>query len=181
MLPKSLGPIVYQIDSKDQLLELEDLPVCSVGAPIPAVVGREHFTALCYVAAQPPADGWHGQSATLVDHNSSARPIVVVEFRICADVRFGWFPSEETCDHHPLATRGLAPYTAYEVRDSSWVRSLAKLEAGNRDHALKSKRHFILTFHDSTFECVSDSYTVRVIEGSIQSAMADVLASLADR
>ena len=172
---------MYTIDSADQLVELESLPACNVGAPLPSIIGTEHYTALCYLAAQPMPDDWHGQYVNILDHNSGERPVIIVEFKICADVRFGWFPDENTFSKHPLAPRGLHPYNAYEVTNSSWVRQLAQLEAGNRDQALQSKRHFILTFHDTSFECVADDYSVRAMNGSIQSAMEDVVTSLADQ
>ena len=88
---------MYSVDSQDRLIELESIPPCSVGAPLPSIIGTEHYTALCYIAEQPPPEGWHGQYATIVDRNTSDRSVIIVEFRICADVRFGWFPSEDTC------------------------------------------------------------------------------------
>jgi len=181
-MSKQLGEqnVLYSVDSQDRLVVLESIPPCSVGAPLPCIVGTEHYTALCYIAAQPPPEGWHGQYATIVDHNTSDRSVIIVEFHDCADVRFGWFPDENTCRKHPLASRGLEPYSAFEVANSSWVRRLTELESGNRDNSLSSKRHFIFTFHDTSCECVADSYVVRSFDGSIQSALADVVESLDD-
>jgi hypothetical protein len=48
---------------------------------------------------------------------------------------------------HPLHARGVDIYGAFEVRDSSWIRELRQI-AGSRIEG----RHFILTFHDITFE-----------------------------
>ena len=104
-------------------------------------------------------------------------------FRICADVRFGWFPDENTFGNHPLAQLGLEPYGAFEVQNSSWVRKLAVLESvesGGRENSLRTKRHFIFTFHDTTCECVADSYSLRVHNGSIQTALAEVVQSIGE-
>ena len=174
---------MYSIDSQDQLVSLESVPPCAVGAPLPSIVGTEHYTALCYIVAKPPPEGWHGQYATVVDHESAENSIAIIEFRICADVRFGWFPDENTFGNHPLADRGLEPYAAFEVQNSSWVRKLAVLESaesGGREKSLRTKRHFIFTFHDTTCECVADSYSLRLHNGSIQSAMAEIVAALGD-
>ena len=71
-------------------------------------------------------------------------------------VMFG-SPNDEALHGHPLADRGLGAYAAHEVVSSSWIRGLERM---NRAHSVHSAaacarlRHFILTFHDSTFECV---------------------------
>jgi hypothetical protein len=63
-------------------------------------------------------------------------------------------------------------------RDSPWI---AALERRNRVHRLHdperfaSRRHFILPFHDSTFECIAD-----VVEATLPDAAgpAEALAGL---
>ncbi|MEM8945461.1 MAG: hypothetical protein AAGD11_09770 [Planctomycetota bacterium] len=169
---------MYSVGSDERLLEIEKIPACDIGAPLPSVVATEHYTALCYIAKQPPPEGWHGQYTNLVSHDSPDSPVILVEFRICADTRFGWFPDENTCGNHPLSPKGLQPYSAYEVANSSWVKELARLEAGNRDRSLLSMHHYVLTFHDTTFECVADSFAVRTHMGSVQDALANIVASL---
>lgn len=170
--------MLYAIDERDRLIALSEIPACNIGAPLPAIVAREHHTCLCYVVAKPSTDGGHGQSVTAVDHDSDDDAIAVVEFQMCADVRFGWFPDENTYHRHPLASLGLDSYSAFEVQNSSWVRQLTRLESGNRDTSLEKKRHFILTFHDSSIECVADSYTVTVQQESIRAALSRLSATL---
>jgi hypothetical protein len=68
-------------------------------------------------------------------------------------------PNDEAMSGHPLAERGLGPYGVFEVRNSSWIRALEQM---NRVHPsynasrFRALRHFVLTFHDKTFECVAD-------------------------
>jgi len=69
-------------------------------------------------------------------------------------------PNDEALNAHPLYGRGLRDYEFAEVENSLWM---AELEQANRvhpDHSPRSfadLRHFILPFHDSTFECVARS------------------------
>ena len=63
-------------------------------------------------------------------------------------------PHVDAVDRHPLHSRGLDIYGAFEVHDSSWIRELRQI-AGRRIDG----RHFILTFHDSTFECIAGGFT----------------------
>jgi hypothetical protein len=69
-------------------------------------------------------------------------------------------PNDKALRGHPLADRGLDAYGAYRVDNSSWVR---RLERMNRVHDRHSRerflrlQHFILTFHDSTLECVASA------------------------
>jgi hypothetical protein len=48
-------------------------------------------------------------------------------------------------------------YGAFEVHESSWIRELQQI-AGRRIEG----RHFILTFHDTTFECIARRFTTSI-------------------
>lgn len=81
--------------------------------------------------------------------------VAVLEFTGCLIAKFG-YPNDEALAGSPLERHGLVPYATQEVLDSSWVRSL---EAQNRIAFPKShaweRRHFVITLHDSTFECLA--------------------------
>ena len=70
--------------------------------------------------------------------------------------KFG-YPNDEALSGHPLYSKGLGFYGTFEVIGSSWARNVV---AQNRvvfpstsdDYA---GRHFIVTFHDSMFECLA--------------------------
>jgi hypothetical protein len=76
-------------------------------------------------------------------------------------------PNDEAHNGHPLHSVGLRPYTFAEVIKSPWI---AALERQNRVHPshdparFSSLRHFILPFHDGTFECVA---------GGVRAAITD--------
>src|SRR5262249_31995357 len=73
-----------------------------------------------------------------------------------------WFclglPNDEALSGHPLHAKGLKPYAVHEVLDSTTVAELERRNAGHpaRDgrRFLKTAKHYVFTFHDSTLECV---------------------------
>jgi hypothetical protein len=81
----------------------------------------------------------------------------IVEIHRCIVSKFG-YPNDEALAGHPLYRRGLSVYGVFEVLGSSWIEQMT---AQNRVCFPKTEnwteRHFIFTFHDSTFECVADS------------------------
>jgi len=81
--------------------------------------------------------------------------VVVAHFEGCIITRFG-YPNDEALGGHPLYESGLQHYGVFEVYGSSWP---SELEARNRrvfpDSHSFDYRHFIFTFHDSTFECLA--------------------------
>src|SRR5690606_37185003 len=115
-------------------------------------------------------EGWDGTSVRVVSYTTE-RPIAIVEFAVCYDLMFG-APNDEAFQGHPLANRGLDPYGAFEVQNSSWIRQLERMNSVHPYHKPErfwTRRHFIFTFHDSTFECVADGFQVEETFGSIES------------
>jgi hypothetical protein len=51
-------------------------------------------------------------------------------------------------------------YGAFEVHDSSWIRELQQISNRRIEG-----RHFILTFHDATFECIAGGFTTSMHGG----------------
>jgi hypothetical protein len=79
----------------------------------------------------------------------------IVELDLCSLTKFG-YPNDEALPGHPLHERGLGGYGVFEVQNSSW-KKLKTLQ--NRvafpNTPESTQRHFIFTFHDSTFECIA--------------------------
>ncbi len=167
---------MYQVDEKDKVVKLGDLPPCDIGAPLPAVVAAEHQLDLLYIASETdPNSDWDGSYVNVVGHSSSVEPIVCVKF-IGPYVHMFGPPSEDTISDHPLASRGLDAFAAWEVLESSWIRTLEKMDSVHTNHnpcRYDDFRHFILTFHDTTFECVAFEYKFDVVSGSISSVASD--------
>jgi hypothetical protein len=139
----------YSADAKSRLIELKDLPAFEPGATSVEVVGDEYegiFVSYFIATVDREVDG----------------EVAIVRFE-GARASYWGSPNDEALQGHPLAKNGLKYNSAMEVLGSPWIR---RLEEMNRVHARHSPtmfakdRHFILTFHDSTFECVAKGYKI---------------------
>ena len=152
---------MYTSDGKDHVINLCDIPQSAVGAPLPVVTADEHQAAVAFYRQETPTD-WDGTTVRVVDYTSD-EPWAIVLFGGCYALMFGP-PNDEAFDGHPLANRGLRPYGAYVIADSSWLRQLERMNAVHRSHDcaafMRHRMHFILSFHDSTFECIASGYRV---------------------
>jgi hypothetical protein len=134
---------MYSIDDKDSVIALSEIPSPEAGAPSPVVQASEESVAVAYYTT--PADG----------------AVALVSFTMPHVHLFG-APNDEALDSHPLYERGLTFYGAFEVHDSSWIRSLERMNRVHRFHnasRFAAYRHFIITFHDTTFECIAEGFT----------------------
>lgn len=124
---------MYAIDERDTLSPLGIPPPDAVD-PLPIVLSKDGAAVISYVSFIARKD-----------------VCVIVSFPYCHTHRYG-----PPLAAHPLAARGLAPVSAYEVLDSSWLRSLA-LPKDKDPHALRWK-HFVFTFKSTVFECIARDY-----------------------
>lgn len=170
---------MYLIDHQDRVAELTDLPPSSVGAPCPVVLSAEHFLVVAFFVEDTPAD-WDGTTVRVLGPDSQGEPAAVVRFQSPYAHFFGP-PNDEAFAGHPLAERGLRPYGAFEVQNSSWVRALERMNSVHRHHRpehFAGFRHFVLSFHDSTFECVAKGYSHELREGPLDAVIAKEAARL---
>jgi hypothetical protein len=111
----------------------------------------------------------------MVGVESSKEPAAVISFDRPSIHTFGP-PNDEAFSGHRLASKGLRPYGAFEILNSQWIRQLEKVNSVHPRHDpiryMEGKRHFILTFHDSTFECVARSYSIAYARASIKELLA---------
>ena len=157
----------YVVDGNDQLRELTDIPHMEPGAPSPLILADERRCAVAYLRREENPSPW-----------SSNEAIAIVVFY--AHLHYSGNPNDEALSGHPLYPHGLESYAAYEVLNSSWIRALERMNRVHSSHNAErfaKLRHFILTFHDSTFECVGTKYESVLLEGS----MSDALARMKDR
>jgi len=157
---------VYDIDEHDRLESLQSLPPCSPSVPLPIVFSDEQRTLIAYFV--------HG-----------GEEFAIVEFP-CLDTCMLGGANEEALNGHPLFARGLRSYGAFEVRNSSWIRRLERMNAAHPQHDraefLSWRRHFILTFHDSMFECIArDVRMVELLRGSRRDAVLRLAARFQER
>ena len=166
--------IMYSVGTfaKDKVTTLADMPQSSVGAPCPVVIADEHHLAVAYYL-EVRDEKWEGTTVRVVGPESEGEPFAIVTFKR-ALAYFHGPPNDEAFSGHPLSKRGLRSYGAFEVKNSSWLAHLTKMHRVHpyhKDAHYADYRHLILTFHDTTFECVAKGYEVRTGVGSLRSAM----------
>jgi hypothetical protein len=155
---------MYPVDERDKVIELQGVPRPSVGAPLPVVLSDEHKTLLGYIIQDAP------DTLELTPDETFA----LIEFQRCRSYTFG-SPNDEAFAGHPLANRGLQSYACFQIEDSSWIRQLERMNSVHPFHdpeVFSRYRHFVFAFHDSTFECVAENFTVSEHYGTVESLVS---------
>lgn len=167
---------MYSVDGLDRIRSLSDVPQADAGAPQPIVFGNEQRLLLAYVCSEE-SEGPPPYDSVQIMTSSSKGKIALVEFRLTCIYMFG-APNDESFAGHPLALRGLEPYGAFEIEDSSWIRQLERMNSVHGRHnssRYARLRHYVFSFHDSTFECVAESFAADLREGSLRDVMAEMV------
>jgi hypothetical protein len=165
---------MYTISLADQPLELNDIPQSSVGAPCPMVMAGEHSLRLAYYLQNTPK-GWDGTTVRILSDSQADEPCALVTFKMALAHMLGP-PNDEAFEGHPLAARGLRPYSVFEIRSSSWLAGLERMNSVHPSHRSEHYaryKHFVFAFHDTTFECIAESFSVSVHRGSVRSTLLD--------
>jgi hypothetical protein len=171
--------LVYDVDSRDHVIPLSDIPQSSIGAPIPLVVANEHEALVAYLVDETGSE-WDGMTVRIVGPASDA-PAALVHFRGVAAMYLG-SPNDEAFSGHPLASRGLHPYSASRIEHSSWIRRLESMNSvypHHRPDAFRELTHVVLAFHDTTFECVARAYSAELMDGPISAIATEMTRRLA--
>ena len=136
-------PRMFQKHDKIVRFDVGFEPEAAVSGPV--LLQTDNNTFLTFNAVRMTSDGKRGAVGT-----------GVIEFGGCSVTKFG-YPNDEALGGHPLYKHGLEAYGVFEVLCSSWIRQMTEQNRVCFPHTSDSKnRHFIFTFHDSTFECVAD-------------------------
>jgi len=136
----------------------------TAGAPVPTVLADEDNTYLVFDLCGTDLQG--GQTGVITWTGLSA-------------FMFG-FPNDEAQHGHRLwRSNGEVPpyYEAVEVVDSTWLAELIETERSHPNapaQPFASSRHFVLLFHDSTFECIATGYRVERRAESSEAVVAEL-------
>ncbi|HVU13113.1 MAG TPA: hypothetical protein VHD90_17665 [Phototrophicaceae bacterium] len=149
----------------DQIIELDFgyLPEAAVSGAV--LIETEQSTFLTFNVTQLMADGYHRENAGTA----------LVEFPFCIRTQFG-HPNDEARWKHPRYSK-FETYGIYEVLNSSWI---AQIRADNRFSFPDVPtwgdmlRHFVFTFHDSTFECVAVDIKFEVVNQRYKQTLARI-------
>jgi hypothetical protein len=118
---------MYTIDGKDKVVLSDAAPLPEPGALMPMLIQTDTEAAVVYYVNRrdtkwtPPGDDESGEEL-----------VATVRFHAHATM-FGP-PNEEAFAGHPLSNRGLQRYAVHEVRDSSWLRGLERMNAVHPHH-----------------------------------------------
>lgn len=98
----------------------------------------------------------------------------IIQFEGCSLTKFG-YPNDEALPGHPLYSKGLSYYGVYEVRNSLWGRQTAEMNRVSFPNTPDfNEKHFIFTFHDSTFECLAAGLKASVSAEPYSKIFADL-------
>lgn len=162
-----------------KLNEIETLLYIQAGAPAPVILANEYkLNLLYYYHKDTESDGSYD---SLKQRNISVdKGIAIMGFKNFLIYKFG-YPNAEVLQSHPYYSLGLEPYKLFEVIESDWIN---KIEMMNKVHPFhnpiryKMYKHFILTFEDSTFECIAHSTELVFIKSTMTTALHDLSAIL---
>ena len=169
---------MYTVDDQNQVVKLQGVPKASVGAPLPFVVSGEYTTILTYYIENTP-DNLKGVSVRIRDTDPEGELVAVVQFSHCLSHLLG-LPDEATLHTHPLTQYGLEANEIYVIENSPWVHQFKHI---NTTHPYFSSvfldlKHFVFTFHDSTFECVAENFDVWLHRGPIRNVVPHMMKLL---
>ena len=139
---------MYAVDQLDTPIRLSGVPRPDCGTPCPIVISDEGRLALSYWEIDDPP------------YEPTTAPLAIIKFQHPYLHIFGP-PNDEAISGHPLSGRKLFPCGAFRVEHSSLVRHLEMMNSVHRYHDPRRFEilvHYIFTFHDSTFECVAQSF-----------------------
>jgi hypothetical protein len=106
----------------------------------------------------------------------------MVHFKGTYLTKFGGL-NDEAIEGHPLHNHGLEPYATHVVRNSEWISEAEQANSVHPNHkAGWSERyeHFVICFHDETFECIAETWQAHTIVATMADAMHQAVNRLVD-
>lgn len=138
---------------EDQVVLLDSVPQPAADAADPFIVSSARRVILSYPIAEADFDRFG-------PFDPDDDPFCTVLFPDAVFHRLGP-PGDADLEVHPLAAQGLTPYSVHEVTNSSLVAEISAVGT-----SATAQRHFVITFGESTFECVASDYTVVGVFGA---------------
>ncbi|MCA9393704.1 MAG: hypothetical protein KC900_05835 [Candidatus Omnitrophica bacterium] len=163
---------MYTPDDQDKVEILHDAPQPKSTATDPVIMAQEDKLILAYYETGPQGPSF------------GADEVAMVWFKGVVSHMFG-LPTDEVIGGHPLAGRGLEKYHVHRVENSSWLRAMEKVHSVHPKHDserfLKGMNHYIFTFHNSTFECLAESFRFKTHETHMEAVRPRMLEELQER
>ncbi|MFT4065715.1 hypothetical protein [Paraburkholderia sp.] len=155
---------------EDLVVLLDSVPHPAADAAEPFIVASDRRVILTYPIAESDFERFG-------PFDPDDDPFCAVLFADTVFHRLGP-PGDADLMIHPLAAQGLSGYSVHEVVNSSLCAEIAAVPAGSTSiaAAAPARRHFVITFLESTFECVASDYTVIGVFGAGEIASREAFA-----
>jgi hypothetical protein len=171
---------VARLAGDEYAVELDFPLPWDTGAPLPHLLADGHRAFLLFHLADPDPGG-DGTSVRVVEPGSAqAGPLGVVEFHRVRSVTIGG-PNDEAIEGHPLSGKGLRPYAAHQVVNSRRIAEAERINSVHPQHRggwHDRLRHYVFSFHDETFECLAEGFSVERHAGSLRAVLSDLVGRL---
>ena len=154
---------MYVVTDDERAIPYLAIPTPDVGAPTPVVFSDESTVAVAF--------------------RTSDSSVAITRFPNFAAYSFGQ-PNDEALAGHPLADRGLEPYGSFVVPNSSWIHALERQNSVHPNHdpsRYSTLTHFIIAFHDSTFECVAEAPDISLHRLEFEAIWPELQAAVSAR
>src|ERR1700722_6894107 len=146
------------------------------GAPLPYLLRNDHRTFLTFFLRDIDPN-WDGSYVSVREPDSRrSEKLAVVEFVRCTCTKMGT-PHDEVLQGHPLSGKGLGGYQPMVVKNSMWLKELEAINAVHSCYkaaAWSDLNHYILPFHDCTFECVAREFKVEAFQMPLLELLTEV-------
>lgn len=149
------------------------------GAPCPQLLQNDDKTFLIFFVANIDPN-WDGSYVISRNPVTEVAKLAVVEFFRCSSAKLGC-PNDEVLNGHYLYGKGQEAYTAQLVANSPWISEIQKINKVHHRYDPElwtAKKHFVFWFHDTTFECVAESFGVKLFNGTLPDLLAEVCKKL---
>ena len=150
------------------------------GAPLPHLMQNDSRTFLVFFLRDTDSKPDASYANVPEPNSSPGEKLALVEFRGCVSAKMGT-PNDEVFEGHPLDGKGLRIYAALKVENSKWIKELEAINAVHSHYQPESWRtltHYFFGFHDSTFECVAEGFSVETYEIPLSELLTEVCARL---
>jgi hypothetical protein len=138
-----------------KLVEITQVPQMDTGAPSPTVIADDNNLFVTYYK------DYNGRfDDSIADNPMLDNNLLVFKFQRYQKFVFGP-PNDETIAGHRYFKLGLVPYAVFELEGSDVIEELKTINAVHpyfNSKKYDSLKHYIITFHDRTFECVAEGY-----------------------
>jgi len=156
-----------------KLIKLENLFEMEYGAPCPIIVADDNSLLVSFF----------GNSSNDADIGVNApQEIITIEFIRFAKYSFG-MPNEENLSGHPYYKLGLHTAGFFELKESPYIfelREIAQQHPYFNVTRWNNYRHFIITFLDRFFECVSQEFRVQKASMTRQEQKMSLINRISD-